>query len=276
MRPVVQPAFPLARAPRGSGERRVQRGVQRARRIARQRGRPAPGAAGAGRPPRDPAHDLSRRGRPAGPAHRRQRRRRAGRPRRSGIDEDELRRRVEAAYRQPFDLEKGPVLRADLFWLADADHVLLVTAHHIAVDGLSQMQLLDELRSLYAEATGGPAAGLARAETDYADFTRWQSQMLEGPEGRRLVDYWRTQLAEPRARIELPADRRRQARRSTRAATLAVSLDAGLSDGLRQLARNESTTLYVVLLAAFKTLLFRYTGTQDVIVGTPTFGRDRP
>ncbi len=190
-----------------------------------------------------------------------------------GISEDALSAAVDAAYRRPFDLENGPVFRCDLFTRAVDDHVLIFCMHHIAGDAWSLMLLMDEFRALYSEACGHGAPSLARAEHEYAEFVSWQSQMLEGPDGPRLTALWRTALASPRAQIELPPDRPRPPRRTHRASTHPFRLPPAVADGVRRFAREQSTTLYVVLLAAYKAMLFRLTGTQDVVVGTPTFGR---
>lgn len=191
------------------------------------------------------------------------------------IDEDELQARVDANYRRPFDLERGPVLRATLFTRRPDDHVLLLTAHHIAVDGWSLLILLDEFSKLYIEATGGPAAGLQKPDVDYADYVSWQQDMLSGSDGERLAGFWHDTLAAPRSEIELPADRPRPARKSVAGATFDFEIGSELSARLGELAKAEGTTLFVVLLAAFKALLFRYTGTEDVVVGTPAFGRSK-
>ena len=193
-----------------------------------------------------------------------------------GEDETRLHDRVMADYRRPFDLEHGPVLRTALYSRAPQEHVFLLAVHHIVADGWSLLQLLEELRALYAEATGGPAVSNARPPVEYAQFTQWQADMLAGDEGKRLANYWRTQMASPRVELEVPADRPRPPRRSTRGGTFPVDLGEAASARVRQLAKDEGTTLFVVLLAAFKTLLYRYTGTNDVVVGTPTFGRSRP
>jgi amino acid adenylation domain-containing protein len=194
----------------------------------------------------------------------------------AGMDEAALSEVVHASYRRPFDLVAGPVFRAELFSRSQADHVLMLNVHHIAADGMSMMQLLDDLRALYTEAAGGAGAALPRTEVDYAGFTKWQLDMLGGAEGRRLLEYWGRQLAAPRAEVELPADRRRPTRRSGAGASHGFELDADLAVALRALAREEGTTLFVVMLALFQALLFRHTGTEDVIVGTPTAGRSRP
>jgi amino acid adenylation domain-containing protein len=193
-----------------------------------------------------------------------------------GLDDARLRTKIEADYKRPFDLKHGPVIRATLYSRGAADHVLLITAHHIAIDGWSLLLLIEELRALYLEATTGTPAALQRPEQEYTDFTDWQGEMLAGDAGEKLARYWQSRLAAPRAEVEVPSDRPRPARKSIRGATFSFKLDVTLSQRLGQLARDEGTTLFVFLLAAFKTLLFRYSGTEDIVVGTPTLGRTRP
>ena len=194
-----------------------------------------------------------------------------------GLDEAALRARVASDYRRPFDLERGPLFRTSLYTRAPETHVLLLVIHHIVVDGWSLMQLLDELQALYREAHEGRPASLPRPGREYVEHAAAQELLLAGTEGERLAAYWTRQLAEPRAWLELSTDRPRLTHRgASRAATHAFDLGLELSGRVRQLARDEGVTTFVVLLAAWKTLLFRLTGTEDVIVGTPTFGRDRP
>jgi len=192
-----------------------------------------------------------------------------------GASGAELRRAVEADYVRPFDLEQGPVMRVSLYTVAPADHVLLLTVHHIAADGWSLMTLTDELFRLYAEANGGPPAQLPRLAVEYSDYVTWQSEFLAGAEGERLWQIWREKLAPPRAPLELPTSRPRPELPEFRGASLPVELDAELTLALKQHAVREGTTPFVWLLACFHALLFRITGASDVIVGTPTFGRSK-
>jgi amino acid adenylation domain-containing protein len=191
------------------------------------------------------------------------------------LDDSQRRALIEADYKRPFDLAAGPVWRTSLFTRTPTDHVLLINAHHIALDGWSLLLLLDELRRLYPEQTGGPAATLARPETSYADYTRWQTEMLQGPQGHKLAEYWQAKLAAPRAEVEVLGDHPRPARKSVRGATFAFQVDAELTRQLQHLARDEGTTLFALLLSAFEVLLVRYTGVEDIVVGTPTLGRNQ-
>ena len=153
---------------------------------------------------------------------------------------------------------------------------MLLTVHHIAADGWSLILLTEELFKLYYEANGGPAANLARPELQYADYVVWQEQTLAGDEGDRLWSYWREKLAAPRSQIDLPADYTRPAVHSFQGASLPLQLGPELTSRVKDLALRESTTPFVVLLAAFQTFLFRLTRVDDVIVGTPAFARSKP
>ena len=193
-----------------------------------------------------------------------------------GLDDEELLRMVLADHRRPFDFVRGPLFRASLYTRAQADHVLLLTVHHIAADGWSLILLTEELFKLYYEANGGPAANLARPELQYADYVVWQEQTLAGDEGDRLWSYWREKLAAPRSQIDLPADYTRPAVHSFQGASLPLRLGPELTSRVKDLALRESTTPFVVLLAAFQAFLFRLTGDDDLIVGTPAFARSKP
>jgi amino acid adenylation domain-containing protein len=192
-----------------------------------------------------------------------------------GVDDAALRARIERDYQAPFDLRQG-VLRATLYSRGPTDHVLLINAHHIAIDGWSLFVLLDEFRALYLEATTGTPVSLPRLQVHYTDYVEWQRQMLAGAEGEKLAHYWQTKLADPRAQIELAPDRPRPARKSVRGATCSFQIDAAVARRLAELARDQGATLFVMLLAAFKILLFRYTGTDDVVIGAPMRGRSKP
>jgi amino acid adenylation domain-containing protein len=192
-----------------------------------------------------------------------------------GIGDEALRAAVEADHRQPFDLEHGPVFRAALFRRGPADQVLALNVHHIAADGWSLMILADELLRLYAEATGGEPAGLSRPTLEYADYACWQQEMLGGPEGERLWSYWRGKLTPLPVPLDLPGDRPRPATKSFRGASHPITLPADLTERIRELARREATTAFVVLLACFQSLLHLLSGTNDIVVGTPTFARGK-
>ena len=187
----------------------------------------------------------------------------------------ELRAAVEADYRRPFDLERGPILRVSLYRRRPEEHVLLITVHHIAADGWSLMLLGEELFKLHAEATGGPPAGLPRPGVQYTDYSAWQERALGGPEGERLWRHWRDKLAPPRGQVELPGDRPAPKIQSFRGASVPVEVPPTLTESLKKHALEVGTTPFVFLLASFQAFLFRLTGAEDVVVGTPTFGRSK-
>ncbi|MEP7049205.1 MAG: amino acid adenylation domain-containing protein [Pseudomonadota bacterium] len=192
-----------------------------------------------------------------------------------GLSEGALRERVLADCRQPISLETGPIFRAALYTRAPGDHVLLTVVHHIAADAWSLGIMADDLRTLHAEALGLEPTVTRRAEREYADFVDWQSRLLAAPEGQRLAAYWQRRLQPAAAELDLPSDRPRPARKSFRGATHAETVSPELLTGIRALARDHSTTLFAVLLAAFDTMLFRLTGNEDLVVGTPTAGRSQ-
>ena len=192
-----------------------------------------------------------------------------------GCDEERLKEQVTAHYHRPFNLESGPVARLALFTRSKDDHVLLMTVHHIAVDGWSIGLLLDEVYALYlTEMTGAPPS-LPPVNTQYADFVHWQTEMLAGPEGQRLRDYWLKQLSGELPILSLPTDRPRPPVQTYQGASCDFNLSESLVQQLRALAKAERTTLYTVILSAFQTLLHRYTGQDDILVGSPTVGRSR-
>ncbi len=194
----------------------------------------------------------------------------------AGLTDAELRKRLEADARRQFDLEHGPLIRASVYTRGPNDHALLLSVHHISVDGWSIMMLIEELLKLYAEMAGGPAANLSQPGHEYGEYTLWQDQMLGGEAGDRLWSYWREKLAPPRERVTLPTDQARPPIQTFQGASLPLRLEAGTVQQVMSLARQERTTPFVVLMAAFQLLLSRLTGAEDIIVGTSTFARSKP
>ncbi|AGC43389.1 non-ribosomal peptide synthetase [Myxococcus stipitatus DSM 14675] len=176
---------------------------------------------------------------------------------------------------RPFSLATGPLLRTTLLRLEDAEHVLLVTLHHIVSDGWSAGVLVREVAALYAGFASGQPSVLPALPIQYADFATWQRTWLQGSALDRQLDYWRQKLAGAPPALELPTDRPRPAVQSFRGAQLPVSLSPELSSALKGLAQREGATPFMLLLAAFQTLLARYSGQDDLCVGTPIAGRTR-
>lgn len=182
---------------------------------------------------------------------------------------------VEAEAVRLFDLSTGPVIRATLLRQGPADHVLLVVFHHAFTDGWSMGVFNRDLTALYeAEVTGSPCA-LEPLRVQYADFAVWQQRWLSGRALDTQLRYWRDRLAGAPAGLELPTDRPRPPVQSYEAASLTFDVPAEVVDRLRELARSERATLYMVLLTAFKALLVRYTSQTDVMIGAPVANRRR-
>jgi amino acid adenylation domain-containing protein len=175
----------------------------------------------------------------------------------------------------PFDLARGPMLRASLLRLRPDDHVLLLTMHHIASDGWSIGVLFRELSPLYAAFSEGRPSPLPELPIQYADFARWQRAWLQGQALESQLEYWRRQLQGSPPKLEVPTDRPRPAVQTFRGATAKRTLPPGLSEAVKALGQAEGATLFMTLLAGFKVLLARLSGQDDVVVGTPIAGRNR-
>jgi amino acid adenylation domain-containing protein len=195
---------------------------------------------------------------------------------RSDIDLPKLREEIYKVSQAPFDLKSGPLMRVDLFTRSADDQVLLVTIHHMAADGWSIFLLLDDLRRLYPAERNGGAAPPPRPACDVLQFTQWQEAMLAGTRGQEHEAYWLSKLAGVPTPLNMPTDRPRPISFSERGASLPIDLGFDLSDAVRALAAREGATPFVLLLTAYQILLHRYTGQQEVIVGSPAYGRDRP
>jgi amino acid adenylation domain-containing protein len=194
----------------------------------------------------------------------------------SGWTEEAVRQGLHEEALRPFDLERGPLLRLALFRLSPREQVLVTTTHHIALDLWSMLRLMGELLVCYTAHRAGVPAQLPGLRSEYADFVRWQAAMLAGPEGQRHWDSWRQQLAGPLPALELPLDRPRPAVRTHHGASHRFGIGEALTARLQGLAAAEQTTLFTVLLAALQVLLARYSGQEDVVVGSVTAGRQRP
>ncbi len=190
--------------------------------------------------------------------------------------EGELLRLTAAEARRPFDLRRGPLLRATLVALAGSEHALLTTLHHIISDGWSVGVLLSELTALYgALKSGRPSPSAPRVPelpVQYADYAVWQRRWLSGEVLEREIAYWRQALAGVPV-LELPTDRPRHWVRSGAADSRSLVLPPALAAELVQLGRRQGVTLFMVLLAGFEMLLNRYTGQEDLAVGTPIANR---
>ncbi|HET7113193.1 MAG TPA: condensation domain-containing protein, partial [Pyrinomonadaceae bacterium] len=176
---------------------------------------------------------------------------------------------------QPFDLSRGPLLRVGLVRLTDDDHVALVTMHHIISDGWSINIFVNEFVEFYKAFRNGDTPKLQALPIQYADYSNWQREWLREGVIQEQLDYWRRKLTGELKMLELPADYPRNGEPALRGERLTQTFSPELSQALRELSRREGVTLYMTLLGAFKTLLFRYTKQDDVTVGTAIAGRNR-
>ena len=171
-----------------------------------------------------------------------------------------------------FDLAKGPLFRAKLVRVSGEDHVLALVMHHVVTDGWSWEVFFRELETLYEAFCKGKPLPLTDIPIQYIDFAVWQRQLLQGGILGAQLSYWKEQLSSAPV-LELPTDRPRSVVQISRGDRQSLVLPKNLSDGIKALSHKEGATLFMTLLAAFQTLLYRYTGQSDVVVGSPTAGR---
>ncbi|MGC2698059.1 MAG: amino acid adenylation domain-containing protein, partial [Candidatus Angelobacter sp.] len=196
----------------------------------------------------------------------------------SVLKEHEREKRIEEAAREegqrPFDLENGPVVRVKIVRVEEAEHVLLVTMHHIVSDGWSQDILIREFGVLYDAYRSGKTSPLRELELQYRDYAAWQRAWMQGEVLAKEMAYWKEQLAgmEP---LDLPMDRVRPKVQSYKGVEIICLLPPELTSQIRGLVLTQNSTLFITLLAAFQILLFRYTGQGDLTVGSPIAGRNR-
>ena len=174
---------------------------------------------------------------------------------------------------QPFDLANGPLLRTNLIRLANEDHLLLMTLHHISLDEWSMRILLHDTAQIYKAFARGESSPLDELPIQYRDFAHWQRQWLQNDVLKAEIDFWRKQLDGSPPALALPTDRRRSSVNASKAETVSFELSPELSAGLNDLTEAAGTTPFITLLAAFQLLLSRYTGQYDIPVGTPVAGR---
>src|SRR5215212_3146789 len=189
--------------------------------------------------------------------------------------EAEVTRLIDREVDQPFDLQSGSLFRASLLRVNAEEHVLVLTMHHIVSDGWSAGVLFRELGTLYGAYAAGEESPLQELPVQYADYAVWQRDYLRGEVLNAQVEYWRERLTGAAPVLELPADRVRPAVQSYRGAAARFEVSREVSEGLKELAQAEGVTLFMTLLAAFKVLLYRYTGQEDIVVGSPIAGRTR-
>ncbi|MBP5974473.1 amino acid adenylation domain-containing protein [Brasilonema sp. CT11] len=190
--------------------------------------------------------------------------------------EEDLNQKVLREHRHPFDLKREPIIRVRLFTRSKQEHILLLTIHHIVFDGWSVGILLEELRRLYPALKNGVQPSLAPLKHSYCDYVRWQQEMLAVAKGEQLWSYWQQKLSGDLPILNLPTDKLRPPIQTYNGASHPFQLSEKLTERLKKLAQSEGATLYMMLLAAFQVLLYRYTAQEDILVGSPTLGRTKP
>ena len=188
--------------------------------------------------------------------------------------EAEARRLIVEYAQQPFDLSGGPLLRVYLLKLNHNKHIF-VTIHHLIADAWSIGILFNELSAFYDLYSGGQSSPPPKLPVQYADFAVWQREILQDDILDYQISYWKKQLKNYLAVVEIPIDRPRPAQQSFRGARQSIVFPENLTAAIKQLSRRESVTLFTTLLAAFKTLLYRYSGQEEVVIGSPIAGRNR-
>ena len=181
---------------------------------------------------------------------------------------------IDAA-KTSFDLSKDQLLRVTLLKLNDSNSIILFTVHHVIADAWSQEILIQELATFYRAALMGKSELLTPLPVQYADFAIWQQNWLQGDTLTAQLDYWREQLDVNQSVLQLPTDYPRARVQTYQGKVEQFSLSKELSDQLRAIGQQQSATLFMTLMTAFKVLLYRYTGQTDVVVGTPVANRHR-
>ncbi len=189
--------------------------------------------------------------------------------------DNEARRLTMEEAQRPIDLKTGPLVRAQLLKLREQEHVLVLTTHHIIFDGWSRRILVRELAALYEAFCSGKPSPLADLSLQYADYAVWQRKHLQGATLEKQLSYWKQRLEGAPASLDLPTDHPRPAVQSFRGAMRMFSLSQELTERVNASARQQGATLFMGLLAAFQLLLSRYTGQDDIVVGTPIANRNR-
>ena len=191
-----------------------------------------------------------------------------------GLTEASVQQLVAREVRQPFDLVTGPLLRVTLLYLSPETHLLILTIHHIITDGWSMGIFFKELGTFYQAFTNGEPSPLPELAIQYADFSVWQRQWLTGEVMQKQVDYWKQQLADAPPLLKLPTDYPRPPVQTFCGATRLFELDPDLTFQLKTLSKKSGVTLFVTLLTAFVTLLYRYSSQEDICVGFPIANRE--
>jgi hypothetical protein len=193
-----------------------------------------------------------------------------------GEQQEELKQRLRADARQPFDLQRDVLLRAHLYRRSDDGHVLILVLHHIASDGWSRGILFSELAALYNARVAGDPYPLAPLAIQYSDFARWQDELIASGGEDADIEFWRNHLAGADLVLDLPTDRARPSVPSSTGERVGLEGGPESGDELRALARSEGATLFMALLAVSGVFLKSLTGQDDFLVGSPIANRTLP
>ncbi|MBN3958479.1 non-ribosomal peptide synthetase [Nostoc sp. NMS8] len=193
----------------------------------------------------------------------------------SNQQEAEIKQEAAQEAQQSFDISKDHLLRVKLLRLGEQEHIVLLTMHHIVSDGWSISVLVQELATLYQSFCNGQPSPLSELAIQYVDFAAWQRQWLQGEVLETQISYWLKHLENAPKILELPTDYPRPAIQTFRGATYSFKLSPELSASLNKLSQQQGSTLFMTLLAGFQTLLWRYTGSEDIVVGSPIANRNR-
>ncbi len=190
-------------------------------------------------------------------------------------DDIELNKRVIASYKKPFDLTAGPVLRFQIFSRNNNNHLFLITLHHIACDAHSIHILLEDFISFYEAGPGKTAVHPEPVSCKYTDYISHQAEMLRGPQGARLLNYWKKKLHEAPASLDMPLDHKRPSVQSHNGSSVCFNIEGTQYDKVKECAKTCNTTVYALLLSVFQLLLSRMSGQKDICIGTPVACRTR-
>jgi aspartate racemase len=188
--------------------------------------------------------------------------------------ENELQRLATVEAQEPFDLAQGPLFRCTLVRLGEAEHELLLTMHHVIADGWAVGVFVRELTELYSAQVKGTEPRLSDLPVQYADYAVWQREWADGEECKGQLEYWKRQL-DGLTSLQLLTDHPRPVERSFAGGGQSLALSPELSEALRAFSEEQGVTLFMTLLAAFQTLLYRYTEQQDIAIGSPIANRNR-
>ncbi|MDF1812116.1 MAG: amino acid adenylation domain-containing protein [Verrucomicrobiales bacterium] len=194
----------------------------------------------------------------------------------SNLDDEQLKELITEHANRPFNLERGPVVRLELFKTADKAHVALLSMHHIVSDAWSVAVMMQDLIEYYFSFKGGITPKVEPQEASFADYVNWEIAHLESESGDRMLEYWKDHMAGAPPVIDLPTDRPRPSVQTFNGATYGFQLDENLTEEVGQLSKDCNATLFTTLLSAYDILLHRYCRQDDLVVGVPLAGRSQP